>query len=417
MSRTLGTPGSGAPCGNIVNQLTREGTRPVPIAIVPATMIQTAQDSESSTTSARERRTRLANTTWGRILRYVGLIVGVVAGWNLGIRMRPEDAGADDLSYPLVIATSLGALLFLLTPYLTIGIFSRLRDELRRIEASDLIAGVAGLLTGGLASTLLAFPVSLLPNPFGQYLPLVVAVSVCSVAVLGAITKKRELMDLFGFRRSNSALAAPAKEVELPGPAVLLDTSAIIDGRVAGLVSGGFLPYRLIVPRFVLRELQLVADSDDYSRRLRGARGLKILEEMQSDDGVDLVIEQIDASGEDVDTQLVQVASEMDLPVLSGDTNLERVATLQNARVLNLHHLAELMRPALAVGDSVSLKIIQPGREYQQGVGYLDDGTMIVVDEGEALIGETVPVTVTRTLQTSSGRMMFARVESSEAGV
>jgi uncharacterized protein YacL len=380
-------------------------------------MLQTAQDQESRKLSPREIRARQANSPWGRMLRYVGLILGIYLGWNLGVFFRSDEPGSDLYGYPIVIAASLGALFFLLTPYLTIGAFSRIRQELRRVEASDLTAAGVGLLIGGLVSTLLAFPLAMLPNPFGQYMPVLAMLVVCSVAVLSTLTKKRELMDLVGIRRKSVEVqpedATPASDDNRP--VALLDTSAIIDGRVRGLSVAGFLPHRLVVPQFVLHELQLVADSDDYSKRTRGARGLQTLEEMREHPDIDLEIRQIDAEGPDVDSQLVNVARTMDVPVLTGDSNLERVASLQNVSVLNLHNLADLMRPALAVGDSTRLKLVQPGREYQQGVGFLDDGTMVVVDGGEPHVGKPVDVVITRTLQTSSGRMMFARLGSAES--
>jgi uncharacterized protein YacL len=385
--------------------------------MVLTAMLQTAEEPDSDSLSQRKIRARQANSSWGRVLRYVGLILGIYIGWNLGIYFRPEDSTADLYGYPVIMSASIGALLFLLTPYLTIGIFSRLRQELRRIEASDLAAGALGLLVGGLVSTLIAFPLSMLPNPFGQYLPLLALLVVCSIAVLSTVTKKQELIDLFGLRRSG----APSVEVdgaEAPQksskPEALLDTSAIIDGRVLGLSVEGFFPYRLIVPQFVLHELQLVADSDDYSRRSRGARGLRTLGEMREHEDIDLEVRQIDAEGPDVDSQLINVARVLDIPVFSGDTNLERVGSLQGVTVLNLHHLAELMRPALAVGDEIELKLVQPGREYLQGVGFLDDGTMVVVDNGEPLVGRHVKIVITRTIQTSSGRMMFARLNGQE---
>jgi uncharacterized protein YacL len=278
-----------------------------------------------------------------------------------------------------------------------------------------------GLLVGGLVSTLLAFPLAMLPNPFGQYIPVLALLIICSVAVISTLTKKRELMDLIGFRRREPTEqvhdAVDETEAPVQHPELLLDTSAIIDGRVRGLAASGFFPHHLVVPQFVLHELQLVADSDDYSKRTRGSRGLQALEEMRQHPDIEIEVRQIDAEGPDVDSQLVNVARSLDIPILSGDTNLERVAALQDIQVLNLHNLAELMRPALAVGDATDLKLVQPGREYLQGVGFLDDGTMVVVDGGEPYVGESVRIVITRTLQTSSGRMMFARLESGESSI
>ncbi len=384
-------------------------------------MLQTAQDSDSQSLSRREIRARKANSPLGRVLRYVGLILGIYIGWNIGLFLAPDDAGADNLGYPIIMSSALGALFFLLTPYLTIGAFARLREELRRINASDLTAVGVGLLIGGLVSTLVAFPLSTLPGPFDQYLPVIALVVICSVAVIATLTKKHELAELVGLRKrvaDEPSESVVTRDVEAPAadrpPELLVDTSAIIDGRVVGLSTSGFLPHRLIVPQFVLHELQLVADSDDYSRRTRGTRGLQTLEEMRESPDVDIEVRQIDADGPDVDSQLVNVARSLEIPILSGDSNLERVASLQDVRLLNLHSLAELMRPALKAGDTIRLKLIQKGREYQQGVGFLDDGTMVVVDEGEQYVGSAVDIVITRTLQTSSGRMMFARLQSAE---
>jgi uncharacterized protein YacL len=384
-------------------------------------MLQTVQDQDSQSLSRREIRARQANSPLGRVLRYVGLVLGIYLGWNLGLVFSPDEPGADNYGYPVIMSSALGALFFLLTPYLTIGIFSKLRQEVRRVEASDLLAVGIGLLVGGLVSTLLAFPIATLPNPFGQYLPVIAMLVICSVAVLSTLTKKRELMDFAGLgRKASEDDTASGDETAqnnapvLESPELLLDTSAIIDGRVRGLSGSGFLPHRLVVPQFVLHELQLVADSEDYSRRTRGARGLETLEEMRQHPEIHVDVRHFDAEGPDVDSQLVNVARVMDLPILSGDSNLERVATLQDVRVLNLHSLAELMRPALKVGDVTNLKLVQKGREYQQGVGFLEDGTMVVVDEAESHVGSSMDVVITRTLQTSSGRMMFARLQSRE---
>lgn len=390
--------------------------------MVLTSMLQTAQEPDSRTLTRRQVRARQANSGWGRALRYLGLILGIYAGWNIGVRLAPEDAGADSYGYPVIISASLGALLFLLSPYLTIGVVSIVRDEVRRVEASDLAAVAAGLLIGGLVSTLLALPLGMLPDPLGQFAPVLALAVICSITILSTLTKKRELMNMAGFRREPEAdTASDQHKTEsatalrtTSRPQLLLDTSAIIDGRIRGLSAAGFLPFQLIIPQFVLHELQLVADSNDYTRRNRGIRGLETLEEMRQHPEIEIEIRQIDAEGPDVDSQLVNVARTLNVPVLSGDSNLERVASLQDVQVLNLHNLAELMRPALAVGDSFDLKLVQKGREYQQGVGFLEDGTMVVVDGGEPHVGELVGIVITRTIQTSSGRMMFARLASPE---
>ncbi|MBX6342298.1 MAG: twitching motility protein PilT, partial [Thermomicrobiaceae bacterium] len=306
---------------------------------------------------------------------------------------------------------ALGAICFLLTPYLTLGLFSWLRQEIRRLTVSDVIATTVGLIVGGFIAALLAWPISLLPEPYGQVLPFVSAVAICSLAVTAMVTKKPEIFSLVERRAARQA-EVPATPVR---DKILLDTSAIIDGRVADLARTGFLRDDLVVPGFVLRELQLVADSTDASRRVRGRRGLEVLERIRREGYVRLEVSDVDVTDEpDVDTKLVRAAKALDYLILTGDQNLERIGSLHGVRVLNIHELAHVLRPPLVPGEQMALKIVQPGREYDQGVGFLNDGTMVVVEAGKSLIGQEVEVVVTRTLQTGAGRMAFAHVKSKE---
>jgi uncharacterized protein YacL len=371
-----------------------------------------AEHPEHDPTSTGEARTQRANRTIGRVLRYVGLIAGIVIGWNLGLTMRPAEPDADHVVFPLLVASALGALLFIAMPYLTLGLYSWLRQEIRKVEATDLIAAAVGLLVGGLFSALLALPIAMLPDPVGQFLPLAVALAVCAVTMIATVTKKRELLSMIG-RGSKSSEAETLGNPSPGAPELLIDTSAIIDGRIAELARSGFLSGRLVVPQFVLHELQMVADSSDPSKRSRGARGLDVLEQLRSAESVDLEIRECDVAGvADVDNKLVALAVREGATIFTGDTNLEKVAALQGARVLNVHHLAKIMRPTLSLGDTFFLDVVQPGREYDQGVGFLTDGTMVVVEAGEKYVGRSVPVVVTRMLQTSGGRMIFARLKS-----
>lgn len=365
--------------------------------------------------SDRRDRVHRANSTLGRILRYLGLIVGIIVGWNLGARLRPEDPLADYHGLPILFAASIGAIFFLSAPYITLGVFTWLRREIRGLPAIDLVATGMGLLVGGLLSALLAWPISLLPRPFGQVLPFLSAVAICAIAVVACLTKKREILAIFG-RRTNAA-GEPASSLPSQGqePKMLLDTSAIIDGRVADLASLGFLRDELVVPYFVLRELQLVADSPDPSRRMRGRRGLDILERMKRDEKVRLEISDLDIPEEqDVDNKLIRLATTYGFSILTGDQNLDRIGSLNGVLVLNIHELSRVLRPRIVAGEEIPVKIIQPGREYDQGVGFLDDGTMVVVEAAKDLIGQDVTVVVTRTLQTGAGRMAFAHLKPVE---
>lgn len=369
----------------------------------------------------QEERQNGMNTLLGRILRVLGLIVGATMGWEAGVNSRLPELPAPEGNwpiYPAVFATVFGLILFIITPYLTIGLFGWFRREIRRLPATDLMAAGIGLLVGGLVSTLLAWPISLLPPPFGQILPFVGAVVICSASVVVLVTKKREILGVLN-RRAGEVSTATNKVRPLPTtarPKILVDTSVIIDGRVVDLVRTGFLREDLLIPQFVLKELHLVADSADLTRRSRGRRGLDVLERLRNAGKASIEISDLDALEEpDVDSKLVRVAKAYNYLILTGDQNLNRVAVLQGVQVLNIHELAHALRPPLVPGEEMPLKIIQPGREYDQGIGYLEDGTMVVVESGKGFIGQDVVVVVTRTLQNNAGRMAFAQLKNVES--
>ncbi len=356
------------------------------------------------------------NSALSRALRYGGLIVGIIGGWEFGSYIQRHSSLSDAQGYPLLFSAALGALFFLAAPYITLGLFRWLHQEIRRLSALDLVAVAAGLLIGGVVSALLAWPLSLLPGNYGNVLPAVSAGAICCVSVLAVVTKKREFQALIGRPMQQMSSISESNSSNSKSPyGIVIDTSVIIDGRIVDLAATGILMAELIVPQFVLRELQLVADSPDPSRRDRGRRGLDVLERLRQDSSVDLVITSLDAPDEnDVDAKLVRLAGIHDYWILTGDSNLERVAQLQEVKVLNIHQLAHVLRPPLVPGELMSLKIVQPGREFGQGVGFLTDGTMVVVEAGKNLVGQDVNVVVTRTLQTGAGRMAFAQLVESE---
>lgn len=202
-----------------------------------------------------------------------------------------------------------------------------------------------------------------------------------------------------------------SKEVKGLKPYVL-DTSVVIDGRIADLVETNILDNQLVMPRFVLSELQNIADSADKLRRARGRRGLDILNRLRTSQGVDLKIydrETPEMAGQPVDMKLVLLAKHLEGKVVTGDYNLNKVAKLQNVQVINLNDIANALKPVFLPGESFAVRIMKPGEELGQGVGYLDDGTMIVVEGGREFIGKEVKIAVTSVLQTSAGRMIFGR--------
>jgi uncharacterized protein YacL len=192
----------------------------------------------------------------------------------------------------------------------------------------------------------------------------------------------------------------------------LLDTSAIIDGRIADMADTGFLDGTLVIPEFVLRELQMVADSSDGSKRQRGRRGLDVLQRMQSNTLLNVqIIEDDFPHIREVDLKLIELAKELDAKIITNDFNLNKVAHLHHVSVLNINDLANSLKPVVLPGEKMNIAILKEGKEYNQGVGYLDDGTMVVVDHARRMIGRSVEISVTSVLQTASGKMIFGKIE------
>lgn len=205
-----------------------------------------------------------------------------------------------------------------------------------------------------------------------------------------------------------------AREVKGHKP-YILDTSAIIDGRIAEVLETGVFENRLVMPRFVLSELQNIADSNDRLRRQRGRRGLDILNQLRGNAQVDFVVhdhETPEMKGEQVDMKLVLLAKHMEGKIITGDYNLNKVATVHNVQVINLNEIANALKPALLPGEEVEVRVVKAGEEPGQGVGYLEDGTMIVIDGGHPYVGRLIVISITSFLQTSAGRMIFGKYES-----
>ena len=344
-----------------------------------------------------------------RIIRLIGACIGALIGLGVVLLDTPqiESTQMAALIIPawLIAWVSVG---FLLLPYLTVVPAGRLVHEVQRMSTAEFVASVAGLLIGLLMGLLLGLPLAALPGPYGSYLP--IGVSIClGLGMVGLTVAKRE--DLLAAAQAAGLIRPPEQEQARAGQAqIVVDTSAIIDGRIADIVDSGFLYGKLIVPRFVLEELQRIADSGDTQKRGRGRRGLEILARLQKDSLTPLEIVADDPpEGADVDAKLVEVAKARGGAILTNDFNLNRVADLQSIRVLNVNSLANAMKPALLPGDTIRVKVITEGKEAGQGVGYLDDGTMIVVEGGARSVDKELDVVVTRVLQTVMGRMVFAQ--------
>jgi uncharacterized protein YacL len=253
---------------------------------------------------------------------------------------------------------------------------------------------------------LVSVPVSKLPEPWGGLLPLVLSVVLTVTLTAVVLSRKSSILHLLPILKFENS---KAETVSVSSGQILVDTSVIIDGRIADIAAAGFVPGKLIVPRFVLAELQNIADSEDAMRRGRGRRGLEVLNRLR--ETVDVVVEVTDedVSGvKEVDAKLVALAQRHKCNVLTTDYNLNRVAAIQGVRVLNVNELSNAIRPVVLPGEELIVRVVQPGKERNQGVGYLADGTMIVVENGDKLMGQEVSTEVTRVFQTVAGKMIFA---------
>ncbi len=281
---------------------------------------------------------------------------------------------------------------------------------LSKLPTSEILVGATGLIIALLLADLVGN--ALVHVPFiGQYLTLVVSVVFGIVGVKLALTKKRDLMTMWQaiFRLSKPK---SVKKITASGcTCKILDTSVIIDGRIADICKTSFVEGTLIVPNFVLDELQRIADSSDALKRNRGRRGLDVLQEMQKSDYCKIEIVGTDFDDlTEVDAKLVRLGQEMGGWVITNDYNLNKVAELQGVRVLNINELANAVKTAVLPGEDMMVFIVKEGKELNQGVGYLDDGTMIVVEGARNRVGETLGTIVTSVLQTAAGRMVFARL-------
>lgn len=276
-------------------------------------------------------------------------------------------------------------------------------SRLVKYPARQIIIGVGGSIIGIIIGALLSVPLSTLPSPYSAWLPLIVtAITTAAAAILA-----------WGQRNHLEFLVPKAllPESDLAAhPQIIVDTSVIIDGRIADIAKTGFVPGKLLIPRFVLAELQNIADSDDAMRRGRGRRGLEMLDAIRhTPDIVTEIIEENPEHVKEVDHKLVYLAKKLGTDILTTDFNLNQVARIEGVRVLNINELSNAVRPVVLPGEPMQVRVVQPGKERNQGVGYLADGTMIVIEGGDKLIGQEIPVEVTRIFQTVAGKMIFAQ--------
>ena len=308
-----------------------------------------------------------------------------------------------------------GALLgYALAPWLTSFLWhysAWMETKLIKMPLNDVLAGALGLGIGLIIANLLGS--AFVPVPIvGRYIPVFLSIVLGLTGINVAIRKREELSNLsmpnfFGSREKNKDKAAMQ-----PGHYKILDTSVIIDGRIADICKSGFIEGTLLIPGFVLEELQHIADSSDLLKRNRGRRGLDILNRIQKEMGVFVQIDNRNFEDvAEVDSKLVKLGQLIKGKILTNDYNLNKVAELQGVTVMNINELANAVKPVVLPGEEMVVHVVKDGKEAGQGVAYLDDGTMIVVDNGRKHLGDTIDVLVTSVLQTAAGRMIFAKLK------
>ncbi len=345
-----------------------------------------------------------------RTIRVLGAALGALVGIGIAAGGTGLFNGVDYAGFILAAWTIAWMVVgFAVLPYLTVVPAGWLVRRVQEMSTAEFVAAVLGLFVGLLLGLLLSLPLAQIEGPLGTWLPLGISLFL-GLGMMGLTVAKR--FDLIAAAEGTGLVRRPGAEPEPDerGPRIVVDTSVLIDGRIAEIVESGFVHGTLVVPRFVLEELQHIADSSDTLRRNRGRRGLEILNRMQRDLRTPVDVVEDEAPGiAEVDAKLVELAKHRSQVILTNDFNLNRVAELQGVRVMNINSLANAVKPAVLPGEELRVKVIQEGKETGQGVGFLDDGTMIVVEGGARLIDSEVDLTVTRVLQTVAGRMIFAQ--------
>lgn len=339
--------------------------------------------------------------------RMIGMILFALVGARLGVSAAAALA-LPELGVSFVFA--LVGILFglIMTPWITVRPLRALRRLINEMPIDVLFTTLIGLLLGLLVGLLAAYPLSLLDEPFGTVAPVVVLL--LSVYMLTTIfnVRSREvwlfLHEWFGIGTRGLRLGAGTERQ------LILDTSVLIDGRIVEIAQTGFLGGTLVVPRFVISELHRVADSSDAQRRNRGRRGLTKLNELQREAGIAFkIIEEDVEEVPEVDDKLIALALRTQSPVVTIDYPMNQIAAAQGATVLNINALANAVRSAYIPGETFALRIIQDGKEAGQGVGYLEDGTMVIVENGKDFMDRTIYVEVTKLINRETGRIIFAK--------
>ncbi|MCL6587624.1 MAG: PIN/TRAM domain-containing protein [Anoxybacillus sp.] len=358
------------------------------------------------------------------MLKRVVQLFFLVVGGTLGIMFLPELLALmkvehlSILNNPYMLAI-VGALIFFIMTFwavdYVVDVIRWMEESLVRAPVTDILFGSLGLIFGLVVAFLVVMPLKAFQfQVVNTVLPVFLTILLGYLGFQVGFKKRHELMSLFSISNRMAKKKGNEEENESQkGRALkILDTSVIIDGRIADICQTGFLEGTIVIPRFVLEELQHIADSSDVLKRNRGRRGLDILNRIQKE--LEMKVEIYEGDFDDiqeVDSKLVKLAKLTSGVVVTNDFNLNKVCELQNVRVLNINDLANAVKPVVLPGEELNVQVIKDGKEHNQGVAYLDDGTMIVVEDGKEYIGKRVDVLVTSVLQTSAGRMIFAKLK------
>jgi uncharacterized protein YacL len=343
----------------------------------------------------------------------------LIIGGTLGIFLIPDLLKLLNVDHiPLInngyISVVLGAIIFYFITFWAIdyvvNFVKWVEESLLKIPITDVLFGSIGLVFGLFVAFLIGFALNAIQVPIiNTVAPILLTLLFGYLGFQVGFKKRDELLNLFS-TKSKKKHGDEETEKTDKHSFKILDTSVIIDGRVADICQTGFLEGTIVIPRFVLEELQHIADSSDALKRNRGRRGLDILNRIQKELSVKVEIHEVDFEDvSEVDSKLVKLAKLLNGYVVTNDFNLNKVCELQKVGVLNINDLANAVKPVVLPGEEMNVQVIKDGKEYHQGVAYLDDGTMIVVEDGREFIGKRIDVLVTSVLQTSAGRMIFAK--------
>ena len=357
-----------------------------------------------------------------KVIKAVFSLIGLTFGYVIGESFLKTATikNIDYLSgtlgsiiFILVLSLLFGIIFYVISPIIYRGIVNIVEyteKSVQKLTVSEILYGAAGAVIALIIVALLTRPLLSFHELFG---PLLVILINLVAAIVGAdilVKKRAEITSvLINFKKNSGAKEKKAK-IQVKATPKVLDTSVIIDGRIFGICETGFIEGPLVIPNFVLDELRHISDSADGLKRIRGRRGLDILNKIQKELPIETQIWEGDfPSISEVDSKLLKLAQVLNGKVITNDYNLNKVAEVQGVPVLNINELSNAIKPVVIPGEQMTVEVIKEGKEYTQGVAYLDDGTMIVVEDGRRHIGKTIIVLVTSVLQTAAGRMIFAK--------